>query len=376
MSQNLAVRSTAPINQLRTWIAEQGLDAFIVSQPHNRSYLTGWFNEDTEGSGYALVDQQAQIVLTNTLYKEVAEREAAGWQVMIPEDEKREYAVTFATLAQKHGWKKIGFESKHITYWEYEKLSSAADGAYTLQPFEESVVSELRQVKQDNELELLKRAIAITDETFKHLCEWIQPGMTEKEVQWEILRHMVSLGADEQAFESIVASGPNASMPHAHASERRIQRGEFITIDMGARYKGYCADMTRTICLGEVASPRMRELYDAVLKAMKTCEAGLHAGITGRDGDTLARNVLEQAGLAEYYVHGTGHGVGLQVHEGPGLSPRVPEDMVLPLGSVVTVEPGVYIPGWSGVRVEDCVLIKENGCEVLTQSPTELVISR
>ncbi len=376
MSQNLAVRSTAPINQLRTWIAEQGLDAFIVSQPHNRSYLTGWFNEDTEGSGYALVDQQAQIVLTNTLYKEVAEREAAGWQVMIPEDEKREYAVTFATLAQKHGWKKIGFESKHITYWEYEKLSSAADGAYTLQPFEESVVSELRQVKQDNELELLKRAIAITDETFKHLCEWIQPGMTEKEVQWEILRHMVSLGADEQAFESIVASGPNASMPHAHASERRIQRGEFITIDMGARYKGYCADMTRTICLGEPAEPRMRELYDAVLKAMKTCEAGLHAGITGRDGDTLARNVLEQAGLAEYYVHGTGHGVGLQVHEGPGLSPRVPEDMVLPLGSVVTVEPGVYIPGWSGVRVEDCVLIKENGCEVLTQSPTELVISR
>src|SRR6266571_1356496 len=376
MSQNLAVRSTAPINQLRTWIAEQGLDAFIVSQPHNRSYLTGWFNEDTEGSGYALVDQQAQIVLTNTLYKEVAEREAAGWQVMIPEDEKREYAVTFATLAQKHGWKKIGFESKHITYWEYEKLSSAADGAYTLQPFEESVVSELRQVKQDNELELLKRAIAITDETFKHLCEWIQPGMTEKEVQWEILRYMISLGADEQAFESIVASGPNASMPHAHASERRIQRGEFITIDMGARYKGYCADMTRTICLGEPAEPRMRELYDAVLKAMKTCEAGLHAGITGRDGDTLARNVLEQAGLAEYYVHGTGHGVGLQVHEGPGLSPRVPEDMVLPLGSVVTVEPGVYIPGWSGVRVEDCVLIKENGCEVLTQSPTELVISR
>jgi Xaa-Pro aminopeptidase len=376
MSQNLAVQSTAPINQLRTWIAEQGLDAFIVSQPHNRSYLTGWFNEDTEGSGYALVDQQAQIVLTNTLYKEVAEREAAGWQVLIPEGEKREYAVTFATLAQKHGWKKIGFESKHITYWEYEKLSSAADGAYTLQSFEESAVSELRQVKQDNELELLKRAIAITDETFKHLCEWIQPGMTEKEVQWEILRHMVSLGADEQAFESIVASGPNASMPHAHASERRIQRGEFITIDMGARYKGYCADMTRTICLGEVASPRMRELYDAVLKAMKTCEAGLHAGITGRDGDTLARNVLEQAGLAEYYVHGTGHGVGLQVHEGPGMSPRVPEDMVLPLGSVVTVEPGVYIPGWSGVRVEDCVLIKENGCEVLTQSPTELVISR
>ena len=373
MSQDVRV-GTSPVSQLRTWMAEQGLDAFMVTQPQNRSYLSGWFNDDVESAGLLLVGQQQQIVMTNPLYKETAENEATGWEVIVPPS--REYAAAIATLAQKHSWKKIGFESMATTYWEYEKINSAGEGAYALQPVEKSFVDQLRLVKQSHELELLKRAIAITDETFAHICNWIQPGMNEKEVQWEIYRTMISLGADELAFDTIVASGPNGSMPHVHPGQRRIQRGELITIDMGARYKGYCADMTRTICLGEPAEPRMREIYDAVLKAMKTCEAGLYAGITGRAADALARTALEMEGLAKYYVHSTGHGVGLQVHEGPRLSPRPTEDTILPAGTVVTVEPGVYIPGWGGVRVEDCVLVKENGCEVLTQSPTELVIRR
>jgi Xaa-Pro aminopeptidase len=187
---------------------------------------------------------------------------------------------------------------------------------------------------------------------------------------------MVELGADGPAFTAVVASGPNGSMPHAVAGQRRIQRGELITIDMGARYHGYCADMTRTICLGEPAEARMREVYDAVLLAMRTCEQKLHPDISGRAADTLAREVLAKAGLAEYYVHGTGHGVGLQIHEEPRLSQRASEQEILPVGCVVTVEPGVYIPGWSGMRLEDCVLLKEDGAEVLTQSPTELVIQR
>ncbi len=362
------------ISALRTWITEQELDAFIVSQPHNRSYMSGWLSDDEEGAGILLVSQQVQIILTSTLYQEVAEREAEGWQVIVPVS--REFAPAIATLAQEQGWKKIGFESTNVTYAFYEKIRKAGENIFTLHPFERSIIDSLRQVKHADELELLKRAIAITDETFAHICQWIQPGMTEREVQWEITRYMVALGADGPSFESIVASGPNGSMPHAVPGDRRIQRGELITIDMGARYKGYCADMTRTICLGEPSEPRMREVYEAVLNAMKTCEAGLHAGIAGQAADALARNALDMAGLAEYYVHSTGHGVGLQVHESPGLSPRSPEDAVLPAGSVVTVEPGVYIPGWSGVRVEDCVLVKENGCEVLTQSPTDLVVQR
>ena len=361
-----------PISQLRRWINEQELDVLLVSQPQNRSYLSGWLNDDTEGAGLLLVGQQQQVLLTNPLYKEIAENEATGWQVIVPSS--REYAPVIAELAGEYGWKKIGFESAAISYAEYEKMSNAGKDIFTLQPFEQSPVDQLRLVKQPYELELLKRAIAITDETFTHICNWIQPGMTEKEVQWEILRKMVELGADGTSFESIVASGPNGSMPHAHAGQRRIQAGELITIDMGARYKGYCADMTRTICLGEPADPRAFEVYQAVLRSMKTCESGIYGGITAKGADALARNSLED--LAEYYVHSTGHGVGLQIHEGPSLSPRAPEDMQLPVGSVVTVEPGVYIPGWGGVRIEDCVLVTKDGSEVLTKSPTGLVISR
>ncbi len=364
------------LTRFRSWIAQQNLDVFMVTQPQNRSYLSGWLNDDREGAGLLLVSQQQQIVLTSPLYKEAVEKAAPGWEVVVPAPPSREYSAAIVTLAQEHGWASIGVEASAITYAEYEKIRSAGANLFTLQPFERSYLEELRQVKQPHELELLKRAIAITDGAFSHICEWIQPGMTEKEVQWEIARYMVSLGADDPSFPAIVASGPNGSMPHAVAGQRRIQRGELITIDMGARYKGYCADMTRTICLGEPAEARMQEIYDAVLNAMKLCEAGLYAGIPGKAADALARNALEMAGLAEYYIHGTGHGVGLQVHEAPGLSPRTPDDVVLPLGTVVTVEPGVYIPDWSGARIEDCVLIQEEGCEVLTQSPTQLVLPR
>ncbi|MBV9689935.1 MAG: aminopeptidase P family protein [Ktedonobacteraceae bacterium] len=362
------------VNKLRTWLSEQNLDALLVTQPQNRSYLSGWLCDDTEGAALLLVSLQEQIVLTNPLYEEAAQREAVGWEFVVSEG--REYAPLIVAQAQKYGWKRIGFESSAITYAGYEKLRTAGENVYTLHPYEQSYVSTLRLVKQPDELELLKRAVAITDEAFAYICRWIEPGVTEKELEWEIVRQMVERGADGPAFDTIVASGPNGSMPHARSGGRRIQRGELITIDMGARYKGYCADMTRTICLGEPTEPRMREVYDAVLNAMKTCEAGLHAGMSGPAADALARNALDTANLSQYFVHSTGHGVGLQIHEEPSLSPRAPEDVALPAGCVVTVEPGVYISESIGVRVEDCVLVKEDGIEVLTQSPTELVIQR
>ncbi|GAC1501588.1 MAG: Xaa-Pro dipeptidase [Ktedonobacteraceae bacterium] len=367
------VMSQERLQQFRTWIAEQGLDAFLVTQPQNCTYLTGWLN-DEEGAALLLVGKQEQILLTNPLYAEVATRDAVGWEIIVPP--AREYSATLASLAQQHNWQKIGFESGTISYASYEKFSQVGDGHFSLQPYAETSIDTLRLVKQGPEIELLRRAIAITDQTFAHICQWIQPGMTEKEVQWEISRKMVELGADGSSFDTIVASGPHGSMPHAVPDQRRIQRGELITIDMGARYKGYCADMTRTICLGEPSEPRMREVYEIVLHAMKTCEQGLRAGMSGIEADALARNVLAEAELGQYYIHSTGHGVGLQIHESPSLSQRAPEEVKLPAGCVVTVEPGVYIPGWTGTRVEDCVLVKEDGVEVLTQSPTELVIER
>src|SRR6266566_7043657 len=183
-----------PTNQLRRWINEQGLDAFLVIQPQNRSYLSGWLNDDIEGAGLLLVGQQQQVLLTNPLYKEVAENEAAGWQVIVPSS--RDYAPVIAELAGEYSWKKIGFESSAMTYAEYEKISNAGKEIYSLQPFEQSPVDQLRQVKQPQKLELLKRSIAITHETFTHISNSIHTGVTEKEVEWEVLRKMVELGAD------------------------------------------------------------------------------------------------------------------------------------------------------------------------------------
>lgn len=366
--------SQSSLEQLSAWLTAQGLDAFLVTQPQNRTYLSGWRNDDTENAGMLLIGPAQQMLFTNNLYREIAEKEAVGWQVIIPE--AREYAEAIVEAAKANGWKKIGFEASAMTVADFERLFIEAGESVTFQAFEESYVDQLRQVKRDDELALLRRAIAITDQTFAHVCRWLEPGMTEKEVQFEITRYMIELGADGTAFDTIVASGPNGSMPHAHAGQRQIQPGELVTFDMGARYQGYCADMTRTICLGEPAEKRMSEIHDIVLNAMKTCEAGIKAGMTGREADALARDVLEAAGLGEYYVHGTGHGVGLQIHEGPSLSRHAGEDQVLQAGMVVTIEPGVYIPGLSGARIEDCVLVTEQGCEVLTQSPTKLVIER
>ncbi len=361
------------INSIRQWMKEQSLDAFLITQPQNRTYLSGWFEDEAE-AGFLVVDQQSGFLFTNPLYAEIARKEASDWDVVVPP--AREYTEALIALAQQQGWHNIGFEAESLSYATYAKYSTAGKDFLTFHPIDASPIEKLRLVKQPHEIALLKQAIAITDATFAHICQWIQPGMTEKAVEWEISRKMVELGADGTSFNTIVASGPHGSMPHAVPGQRQIQAGELITIDMGARYKGYCADMTRTICLGQPKEPRMIEIYNAVLQAMKTCEQKLRAGMNGREADALARDVLAEAGLAEYYIHSTGHGVGLQIHESPALSTRAPETVILPAGCVVTVEPGVYIPGWTGTRVEDCVLVKEDGVEVLTQSPTELVISR
>ncbi|WP_376793651.1 M24 family metallopeptidase [Thermogemmatispora sp.] len=359
------------IAAVREWLRQQELDACLITQPHNRSYLSGWLEDEAEAA-WLLVAQEQCLLITTTLYREVAEKEAVGCQVLVPE--RHDYAEAVAAQARQHGWKRLGFEAEALSYSAYARLCRNTEGYCALQPLEATIVGRLRQVKSAQELERLRKAVAITDETFAHLRTWLRPGLTEREVQWEIIRTMIALGADGPAFAPIVAAGPHGSMPHARASERPIEAGELITIDMGARYQGYCADMTRTVCLGEPREERMRTLYEAVLEAMRTCEQGLRAGLSGRQADSLARDVLARYGLAEYYIHSTGHGVGLEIHEGPMLSQRAPEDALLPAGAVVTVEPGVYLPGWSGLRIEDSVLVLEDGAEVLTRSPLDLII--
>ena len=356
--------------RLRQKLAELQLDALIVTQDVSRYYLSGFYALDhgLDIAGQLLVGRDQLLLATDGRYTEQATREAPDIPLVIRE---AKFAPILAETFRQQGWKTVGFQADWVSVALYNDLVAESKGAFQLKALS-GVVEPLREFKDEAELDNIRRAQQITDETFAHLSGWIRPGLTEKEVAWEIQRFMVARGAETTSFPSIVASGPNAALPHAVPTDRKLEEGEPITIDMGTRYQGYCSDMTRTFCLGQ-PDAKLREVWEVVLRAQLACEAGLRAGIPGSEADALARQTIEQAGYGEYYVHGTGHGVGLEVHEAPRLS-RFNADGTLGAGAVVTIEPGIYIPGWGGVRIEDMGIITPNGVEILTQSPRELVL--
>lgn len=373
-SQDLASRSlrqSARVERLRVILRQQGLDMFLVSNPENRRYLSGFTGHDSgaDSAGALLVTLDTMALITDGRYTEQAAHECLGLRVIRREGD---FAPVAAGAMLELGARRVGFEATHVTVALRDDLAAALAEKSGDTPAPElvatrTVVEPLRAVKDASELAAIERAVAITDETFAYLCGWLRAGLTEKQVAQEIERHMLELGADGLAFESIVASGPNAALPHAVPTDRPIQVGEPITIDMGARYAGYCSDMTRTVCLGE-PSEQARAIYDLVLRAHETCEQGLRPGLTGQQADALAREVIATAGHEEHFSHGTGHGLGLEIHENPRLSKFAQADQVLEPGMLVTIEPGVYIGGWSGVRIEDTAVVTENGIRVLTSS--------
>lgn len=373
-SQDVAsrlLRQTARVERLRASLREQDLDTFLVTNPENRRYLSGFTGHDSgaDSAGALLVKLDTMALITDGRYTEQAAQECPGQRVIRRED-------TFASVAAgallEMGARRMGFEATHVTVALRDDLAAALAEKAGDAPAPElvatrAVVEPLRAVKDADELAAIERAVAITDETFAYLCGWLRAGLTERQVAREIERRMLELGADGLAFESIVASGPNAALPHAVPTDRPIQLGEPITIDMGARYAGYCSDMTRTICLGEPGE-QARAIYDVVLRAQEACEHGLRPGLTGQQADALARDVIAAAGHEEHFLHGTGHGFGLEIHENPRLSKFAQSDQVLEPGMLVTIEPGIYIGGWSGVRIEDTAVVTENGIRVLTSS--------
>jgi Xaa-Pro aminopeptidase len=215
--------------------------------------------------------------------------------------------------------------------------------------------------------------VALADEALLYITRWLRPGLTERQVAWELESYMRTHGANAIAFEPIVASGPNSAMPHARPTDRVLQAGEPITLDFGCMVDGYCSDLTRTICLGEPADDKYLAVWNTVLQAQQAAEQGAKAGMTGEAVDKLAREVIHQAGYTnDNFGHGLGHSVGLAVHENPRFSFTYPH--AIPTGTVVTVEPGIYLPGWGGVRIEDMVLVQNEGVEVLTAAPKEAVL--
>jgi Xaa-Pro aminopeptidase len=338
---------------------DTAVDALLVTSGENRRYVSGF----TGSAGSLLVTAREALLLTDFRYVEQARGQAPGFEVV--KIEGPPWPVV-AEQVQRLGVGRLGFESDDLTVDAYQRLQEALREKapeVTTVPLR-GLGESLRMVKEAGEIALIRQAVEIGDRAFEAVAAALRPGVTEREVAWRLEVQMRERGADGLAFPIIVAAGPNGAMPHHTPSNREIVAGEPIIIDMGCRLDGYNSDMTRTIMLGEPAGP-FWQVYRTVLRAQQACEDGLKAGMLGKDGDKLARDVIEAAGHGEHFGHGTGHGVGLQVHEEPFLS-RTRGDTVVPEGAVLTVEPGIYLPDWGGVRIEDMLVVGAARCQVLT----------
>jgi Xaa-Pro aminopeptidase len=351
------MEKTMRLTNLRDTLSERQLDAILISQPDNRRYLSGF----TGSSGWLIISGERAVLVTDFRYFEQVEREAPTFELARIETK---FPDLLPGVLSDLGVRRLGFESQHVTVDQLHTWSQAVDGIEWI-PLKRTV-EKMRMVKDESEIDALRRSTALTDAAFAHMLEVVKPGMTEKEVAWEIEAYMRTHGASKVAFDLIVAAGPNGALPHARSSDRVIEAGEPIVIDIGCVLDGYCSDMTRTICLGS-PNAKYLEVWGIVLEAQEAAEAAMRAGISGVEADAVARDLITGAGYGQYFGHGLGHGVGLAIHESPGAS-RLSED-VLEAGMTITVEPGVYLPGEFGVRIEDLVVVKHEGVDVLTSTP-------
>ena len=317
--------------------------------------------------GVAIVTKNGCRYFTDSRYIESAENNIKGFEVLGINQFNGYFARLNDAIAD-FGVSTLGYEENYLTVAElmgYEKNLNAK-----LVPFNKQI-NGFRGSKEAWELDLMLKAQAITDKAFSEVLTRIKPGMTELELQAELIYCMYKNGGTGLAFDPIVVSGPNTSLPHGVAGERVIQAGDFVTMDFGASYKGYCSDMTRTVAVG-FATDEMKKVYEVVLKAQESAIAATKAGVPGKEIDAVARKVITDAGYGENFGHGYGHSLGLEIHEAPNTNTSNPEPM--PVGAVCSAEPGIYLPGKFGVRIEDVVIIKEDGCEDITKSPKHLIV--
>jgi Xaa-Pro aminopeptidase len=351
------------LSRLADSVRQLNLDGLLVTSLPNVRYLTGF-----SGSNALLfVSAREVLFLTDFRYREQAAVEV-GSVATVRTEAVSLWNGLWATLSQAEGLEAIGFESAHLTHRDFERLLDAG-ARWRWRPVVDAVET-LRERKDADEVARIRVAAEIAFAALSDTLAAVKPGMTELEVCGRLERALRERGSEAHPFPPIVASGPRAALPHARASGRAIARGDFLLLDFGATNEGYCSDVTRTVVVGR-ADARQREVYEAVLEANTKARSGVRAGLRGREADAIAREVLEQRGLGEAFGHGLGHGIGLEVHEAPRLSRVV--DAVLPEGAVITIEPGAYLPGWGGVRIEDDVHLHADGPQLLTDIPRELV---
>jgi len=346
--------------KLREALAEKGVDAILISQPENRHYLSGF-----DGSaGYLLITPKKAVLATDFRYIEQAKIQAPGYEIFRITNEIADW---FPQLIGELDLKKLGFEAGHMTFALYKQITDILNkekSQLRLAPLE-GLVESLRAVKEPEEMELITKAVEITDSAFEYIAGIIRAGMSEMEVAWEIEKFLREKGSQPLPFDLIVASGPNAALPHAKPSERVIQAGEPVIVDIGARLNGYISDMTRTFCLGD-PDGTFKKVYDTVLGAQLAALAIIKEGMSSSDADSIARTVIEEAGYKEAFGHGLGHGIGLATHETPCLGPNSTDKLAS--GMVFTVEPGVYLLGWGGVRIEDIAVIQDGKAKAISKA--------
>lgn len=347
--------------KLRSALEEKGIDALLITNGHNRRYMTGF----TGTAGVAIVSKSDAVFITDFRYTEQAASQIKDFRIVKHE---KTLIEEVATQVAQMGIQTLGFEKEDLTYSSFELYKQAIKA--DLVPVA-GFVEKIRLIKNDEEISIIKAACRIADEAYEHIVTYIKPGMTELEVSNELEFFMRKQGATSSSFDTIVASGVRSALPHGVASDKVIEVGDFVTLDFGAVYNGYISDTTRTVAVGE-PSEQLKEIYQVVLDSQLLALEKVKPGMTGKEADAIARDYIASKGYGEAFGHSLGHGIGLEVHEGPGLSFR--SDIVLEPGMVITIEPGIYLPNIGGVRIEDDALVTENGLEKLTHSTKELLI--
>jgi Xaa-Pro aminopeptidase len=350
------------VARLRALLAQTEAEALIVTNPVNRRYLTGF----TGSSGVVLITSEQASLITDFRYKVQAPEQAKGFEIV---EHGQNMNAMIAELLGKRKVSTLLFEENDVTFATYAAMEKAWSSVKLLPS--QGIVEKLRIIKDESELAVMQDAADLADRAFQHILSYIKPGVTEASIALELEVFMRSQGATSSSFDTIVASGERSALPHGVASSKIIGNNEFVKLDYGAYYNGYCSDITRTVVVGK-PTDKHHEIYEIVKEAQQFALDNLGPGMTGKQGDALTRDIITRYGYGEYFGHGTGHGLGMEIHEAPRLS--ISGDVVLAPGMTVTVEPGIYLPGFGGVRIEDDVVITDSGIRVLTRSPKQLIV--
>ena len=359
---------------IRKSLAEKKFDTLMVLIEENRHYLSGFTGEDTqfdESAGALFITDSKLILATDSRYELQAKNEAPLFKIVCY---KEGLAKELSNIADMLGTKRLGFESVRMSYMQYSKMTEELNKAgiqVELVPVED-MVENLRLIKDESEIDTLKKALLMAEAVFKHIKSTIEPGMTEKQLAWAMEKEIREAGAQALSFSTIVASGPNSALPHAIPSARKIKAGEPVLFDWGAKLDGYCSDISRTVIVGNPGET-FKKVFTTVSDAQKMATDAVKPGISSKAVDKIARDHIEKSGFKGKFGHGLGHGTGLAVHEHPRLSPL--KETTLESGMVFTVEPGIYLPGWGGIRLENMVVVRDSGVEVLNQlDPADFLI--